>query len=259
MSRSEDPHAQAHRHLIEHDLKGRGIDDGRVLAAMAKVRRESFVDPELAHVAYADHPLPIGSNQTISQPFIVAAMAQAAELQPTDRVLEVGTGSGYGAAVLACLGAEIFTVERLPALAEVAAQRLADVDGAQVEVQVGDGSLGLPEQAPYDAIVVTAGGPAIPHALRRQLADGGRLIIPVGSHHRHQSLVRVRRQGDDFTTERLGRVHFVPLIGAQAWEPPPPATAEEPPGDEPGTESGGEAGPDGDHDEGRGHGTGADR
>ena len=220
MSRPQDPYANARRHLIEHDLKGRGIDDQRVLVAMATVRREAFVHPELAHVAYADHPLPIGSDQTISQPFIVAAMAQAAELQPTDRVLEIGTGSGYGAAVLAWLVAEVFTIERVETLARVATDRLAGVDGAPVQVRVGDGSLGWSEEAPFDAIIVTAGGPGVPQALRRQLTDGGRLIMPVGPHHRLQSLVRVRRQGDDFTTESLGRVRFVPLIGAQAWEQP---------------------------------------
>ncbi|MCP4226480.1 MAG: protein-L-isoaspartate(D-aspartate) O-methyltransferase [Actinomycetia bacterium] len=217
----QDPYAHAREDLIDHDLVERGIIDERVLQAMATVRREGFVGEELADVAYADRPLPIGSGQTISQPFIVAAMAEAAELEPTDRVLEIGTGSGYGAAVLASLAGEVFTIERVEALADSARDRLRQQGFERVQVRVGDGTLGWPEEAPFNAIVVTAGGPEVPPALRQQLAEGGRLIMPVGHDPRLQSLVRVRRSGDGATIEDLGAVRFVPLIGAQAWGPGP--------------------------------------
>ncbi len=214
----QDPHAQARDDLIDHDLVGRGISDERVLQAMATVRREGFIGDDLAEVAYADRPLPIGSGQTISQPFIVAAMAEAAELEPTDRVLEIGTGSGYGAAVLASLAEEVFTIERVETLAESARDRLRQQGFERIHVRVGDGTLGWAEEAPFDAIVVTAGGPRVPPALRDQLAEGGRLIMPVGRDPSMQSLVRVRRSGEQVTIEELGPVRFVPLIGAQAWE-----------------------------------------
>jgi protein-L-isoaspartate(D-aspartate) O-methyltransferase len=194
------------------ELAARGIADENVLAAMATVRREHYVDRELASLAYADQPLPIGSGQTISQPYMVAAMAEAAEIAPTDRVLEIGTGSGYGAAVLAELAGRVWTIERLPALADLARQRLLADGRDEVEVIVGDGSAGWPPAAPYDAIVATACPPEIPPALNEQLADGGRLIIPVGPKWQRQTLVRVRRQGDALSRQSLGAVRFVPLV-----------------------------------------------
>lgn len=203
--------------FIERDLLSRGITDQRVRDAMRTVRRECFVPDKLVKHAYEDGPLPIGSGQTISQPYIVAVMAQEAEVSPSDRVLEVGTGSGYGAAVLAQLAAEVWTIERLADLAADARRRLQAERVENVHVVEGDGTLGWPEQAPYDAIVVTAGSPGVPRALEEQLAPGGRLILPVGAESRAQSLVRVRRSNGDFHTEDLGAVRFVPLIGEQGW------------------------------------------
>jgi protein-L-isoaspartate(D-aspartate) O-methyltransferase len=194
-------------------LRERGITEPWVLDAMATVARDRFIDPELGQAAYDDRPLAIGHGQTISQPFMVAFMAQAAEIGPEDRVLEVGTGSGYGAAVLACRAQSVVTVERLEELAVSARARLAELSFDNVDVVVGDGTLGWPPLAPYDAIVVTAAGPRIPAALTEQLADGGRLIIPVGGRGR-QRLVRVVRRGDRLEEVDLGGVRFVPLIGA---------------------------------------------
>ena len=193
-------------------LRQRGIREPWVLEAMAGVARERFVDPGLVEDAYRDRPLPIGQGQTISQPFIVALMAQAAELQPTDRVLEVGTGSGYGAAILGRRARSVVTVERLEPLAAVAADRLAAQAMDNIDVVVGDGTLGWPSGAPYDAIVVTAAGPRVPQALLDQLADGGRLVLPVGRRS-SQRLLRITRHGDRFEQEDLGGVRFVPLIG----------------------------------------------
>lgn len=193
-------------------LVARGIGDPRVLAAMAVVRREHFVTRSQGGAAYDDRPLGIGRGQTISQPYMVAAMAQEAAIEPGDRVLEVGTGSGYGAAVLASLGAEVWTIERHPDLARQAVARLAADGFERVRVVVGDGTQGLGDQAPFDAIVVTACPPAVPPALTDQLADGGRLIIPVGPEAGTQRLVRVVRRGDRLETTDLGPVRFVPLI-----------------------------------------------
>jgi protein-L-isoaspartate(D-aspartate) O-methyltransferase len=162
--------------------------------------------------------LPIGSGQTISQPFIVARMAEAAEIKASDRVLEVGTGSGYAAAVLAELAAEVFTVERYRELAEQARKRLHASGYRDVSIKVGDGSKGWPEKAPFDAIVVAAGGPSVPLSLQRQLEIGGRLVIPVGDRRESQRLLRITRVGDDtFDQEDLGGVMFVPLIGEEGW------------------------------------------
>ncbi|HLO25120.1 MAG TPA: protein-L-isoaspartate(D-aspartate) O-methyltransferase, partial [Geobacteraceae bacterium] len=182
---------------------------------------EDFVPAELAGHAYDDNPLPIGEGQTISQPFMVAYMTEALEPARTDRVLEIGTGSGYAAAVLSQVVAEVHTVERIEELASTARERLNRLGYANIRVHVGDGSLGWPEHAPYDAIVVTAGAPQVPQPLLEQLAVGGRLVIPVGPHERIQTLVRVRRVGpDDFRYESHFGVMFVPLIGAAGWEPP---------------------------------------
>lgn len=214
--RAPDPERQR-AHMVEHDLAARGITDPAVLAAMAEVPRERFVAADLAHLAYDDCALPIAADQTISQPYIVALMTEALELRPTDRVLEVGTGSGYAAAVLGRIAGTVWTVERHRVLAEEAAAHLHALRVDDVHVVVGDGTLGWPDEAPYDAIVVTAGGPTVPKALRYQLADGGRLVMPVGEWG-SQELVRLRRSGAELTEEALGAVRFVPLVGAQGWE-----------------------------------------
>ena len=204
--------------MVEHHIAGRGISDERVLEAMAQVHRERFVPEDMVQFSYEDHPLPIGLGQTISQPFIVALMAEAAEIAPTDKVLEVGTGSGYGAAVVAHLAAEVWTIERLDDLAETARTQLSAEGVGNVNVVVGDGTMGWPDEAPYDAIIVTAGAPAVPDALREQLAIGGRLILPSGPERQGQTLLRVRRtDADNYETEDLGLVRFVPLIGEQGW------------------------------------------
>jgi protein-L-isoaspartate(D-aspartate) O-methyltransferase len=210
-----DAHARRRAHMVEVDLRGRGIRDERVLQAMGTVPRERFVPPHLVDAAYTDGALPLTEGQTISQPYVVAAMAEAAGVGPGDRVLEVGTGSGYGAAVLAATGADVVTVERHASLAESARALLAEV-APGVRVVEGDGSLGWPEGAPWDAIVVTAAGPEVPAALRTQLADGGRLVMPVGPKG-HQQLTRLVRDGDEVDVQRLGGVAFVPLVGDQGW------------------------------------------
>ncbi|HEY8352941.1 MAG TPA: protein-L-isoaspartate(D-aspartate) O-methyltransferase [Sphingomonadales bacterium] len=213
--------AALRRHMVEHQLRRRGIHDEAVLAAMGAVPRELFVPPELASEAYDDGPLPIGGGQTISQPWVVAAMIQMIEPQPTDRVLEVGAGSGYAAAVLSRIVAEVVTIERLASLAEAARERITRFGYDNVTVVEGDGSLGHAPRAPYNAILVAAGAPAVPDELCRQLAIGGRLVIPVGQSRLLQELVRVRRIDDSsFETERLEGVRFVPLIGAQGWNDP---------------------------------------
>ena len=202
--------------MVERQIARRGISDQRVLTAMERVRREAFVPADLAEFAYDDNPLPIGEGQTISQPYIVALMAEAARISPEDRVLEVGAGSGYAAAVLAELAAEVVTIERHPALAEGARSILREEGYANVTVIEGDGSRGFPERAPYDAILVAAGAPDLPASLKRQLADGGRLVIPV-SVDAHQELKVLTRRGDEFEDASLGAVRFVPLLGAEGW------------------------------------------
>jgi protein-L-isoaspartate(D-aspartate) O-methyltransferase len=195
----------------------RGIRDPRVLEALGSVRREEFVTAHRRAAAYDDRALPIEAGQTISQPYVVALMTEALELAAGERVLEVGTGSGYQAAVLRCLGVEVVTIERIASLADSARDRLARLGYDGIEVVVGDGTLGWPALGPYDAIVVTAGGPEVPPALLEQLAPGGRLVMPVGGRG-GQRLVRVRR-GPDGTLARedLGWVAFVPLVGEQGW------------------------------------------
>jgi protein-L-isoaspartate(D-aspartate) O-methyltransferase len=208
--------------MIERDLEARGIRDPRVLAAMARVPREAFLPPEMEEFAYEDRPLPIAAGQTISQPYIVALMTEALHLQPTDAVLEIGTGSGYAAAVLAEIVERVYTVERHRELADAARAALVSLGYERVEVRCADGSLGWPEHAPYQAIVVAAGGPDLPPALLEQLAIGGRLVIPIGP-ARTQKLVRVTRvAGDRYEREDLGDVMFVPLVGAQGWTEPAP-------------------------------------
>lgn len=203
--------------MVERHLAGRDIVDPLVLEAFRTVAREEFLPAELAEFAYEDSPLPIGKGQTISQPYIVAVMAQALRLHGNDRVLEVGTGSGYAAAILGRIAHDVYTVERIPLLAETATERLARLGFTNVHVTCRDGSVGWSEEAPFDAIAVAAGGPHVPQALLEQLAVGGRLVIPVGPEH-EQVLVRVTRTAEDaYDEEKLGDVRFVPLIGEQAW------------------------------------------
>ena len=208
--------------MVERDLVARGLRDPRVLDAMRSVPREAFVPEAVRGAAHDDRPLPIGGGQTISQPYIVALMCQSALLEGDEHVLEIGSGSGYSAAVLARLAAWVETVERRPELATRATAQLADLGVNNVVVHEGDGTLGWPASAPYDAIIVTAGGPDIPNALLQQLKSGGRLVMPVGSNRGWQELVRIIRRGDgadegDFQRETLCEVAFVPLIGAQGW------------------------------------------
>jgi protein-L-isoaspartate(D-aspartate) O-methyltransferase len=203
--------------MVHEQLAQRGIRDGRVLAAMAAVPRHAFVPPEARARAYDDTPLPIGGGQTISQPYLVAYMLEALHLGGSERVLEVGTGSGYGAAVLARLAGQVFSIERDADLGARAGERLAALELANVEVVIGDGSQGLPDEAPFDAIVVTAAAPEVPPPLRLQLADGGRLVLPVGD-VLGQTLVRVTRLGERWQHEALAPVLFVPLRGLYGWE-----------------------------------------
>lgn len=212
------PFTDLRNDMVRRQIAARGVREPRVLEAMRTVPREVFVPEHLAEFAYDDTPLPIGQEQTISQPFVVALMAEALDLKPGERVLEIGAGSGYAAAVLSRLAREVFTVERHAPLAWEARQRMVRLGYTNVHVTQGDGTLGWPGHAPYDAIVVAAGGPEVPAALLEQLAPGGRLVIPIGPDPRTQSLVRVRRRPEGgFTREDLGGVRFVPLIGAQGW------------------------------------------
>jgi protein-L-isoaspartate(D-aspartate) O-methyltransferase len=204
--------------MVEEQLRRRGIRDERVLTAMAKVPRDAFVAPEDAPNAYGDSPLPIGAGQTISQPYIVAAMLEQLELRPQDRVLEVGTGTGYEAVILGELTAEVWTIERQPELAETARSILQRLGYANVHVVQGDGSRGLPDQAPFDKILVAAAAPRIPEMLIEQLADGGKMIVPVGT-RQEQQLQLIRKTGDDVTVTPRDLCRFVPLVGEQGWEP----------------------------------------
>jgi len=198
--------------MVEEQLRARDISDEATLKAMSEVPRHLFVPEEYQAQAYADHPLPICYGQTISQPYIVALMTQSARLQPGDKVLEIGTGSGYQAAVLAALGAEVYSVEIIPQLAESAARRLREL-GYSVKTDIRDGYYGWPEHAPYKAIIVTAAPDHVPPSLLEQLADGGRLIIPVGPPGSYQVLWLIEKHADKFTKQNLGLVRFVPLTG----------------------------------------------
>jgi protein-L-isoaspartate(D-aspartate) O-methyltransferase len=206
--------------MVEDQIVGRGVSDRRVAAAMRTVPREWFVPPEHAEEAYEDHPLPIGHGQTISQPYVVALMAEAAEVGPEDRVLEVGAGSGYGAAVLSQLAAHVWTIERHGPLARTAQDALEAAKIQNVHVLHADGTRGWPEAAPYDAIVVTAAGDEVPSALLDQLGEGGRLVMPVGGSGA-QELLRITRSDGDFQRENLGAVRFVPLLPEIADGGPP--------------------------------------
>jgi len=205
--------------MIEKQLRRRGISEAAVLAAMMAVPRHEFVPKELRSRAYEDMPLPIGGGQTISQPYIVAAMTAALHLQLNDRVLEIGTGCGYQAAVLSLLAKEVFTIERRPELASAASATLARLGYPNAHVHCGDGTLGLPEFAPFDAILVAAAAPAVPKPLLAQLAEGGRMILPVGDAE-HQELQLIEKRGDAFPTRMLESCRFVPLVGYHGWQEP---------------------------------------
>ena len=206
--------------MVSRHLRARGIDDPLLLAAMGAVRREAFVPEHLQEFSYEDSALPIEAGQTISQPYIVARMIELAEIKPGDKVLEVGAGSGYAAAVMSRMANKVFAIERHEELAKLARARLKRLGYANVEIIIADGTKGLPEEAPFQAIIVSAGGPHVPEALKQQLAIGGRLIIPVGEFG-YQTLMRVRRTGEDsFKEEDFGAVAFVPLIGEEGWAEP---------------------------------------
>lgn len=209
----EDPFAAERRRMVDEQIRARGVRDPAVLAAMERVRRECFVPEALRGRAFADGPLPIGEQQTISQPYVVAAMVELLQLEPEDRVLEIGSGSGYALAVLARIAAEAYGVERFASLARLARERLAEQGIANARVRHGDGTQGWPEHAPYQGILVSAAAAEIPPALLDQLTLGGRLVMPVGSSPGVQTLTRVTREGArDYRHERLDGVVFVPLV-----------------------------------------------
>lgn len=211
-----DKFAEQRQAMLEEQIRRRGSFSARVLEAMLAVPRHEFVPEHARSCAYTDQPLPIGGGQTISQPFMVAAMTEALELAGPERVLEVGTGSGYQAAVLSLLAREVHGIESHPMLAHDAAERLARLGYTNVRVHVGDGTLGLAEQAPFEAIVVTAAAPHIPPAVVEQLTAGGRLVIPVGD-ARQQELVQLRKAGGRITQRVLHYCRFVPLVGRDGW------------------------------------------
>ncbi len=213
-------HEAARRAMIETQLRRRGIHEAQVLAAMGAVPRHEFVPADFRQRAYEDAPLPIGDGQTISQPYIVAAMTVALRLRGNERVLEIGAGCGYQAAVLASLAKEVFTIEYRSELATSAAERLTRLGYANVHVHCGDGTLGLPEFAPFDAILVAAAAPAAPAPLLAQLAEGGRMVVPVGSME-NQELQLVQRVNNKFHTTMLEGCRFVPLVGAHGWKESP--------------------------------------
>jgi protein-L-isoaspartate(D-aspartate) O-methyltransferase len=206
--------------MLRRQIRARGVRDPRVLRAMRKVPRESFLPEEVRAYAYEDRPVAIGAGQTMSQPYMVALMAEALQLRGGERVLEVGAGSGYAAAVLAEIAAEVYAIERIGQLAERAAVTLKELGYTNVHIKQGDGSEGWEQAAPFDAILVSAGSPAVPEALEHQLRIGGRLVIPVGA-EAEQELIRLTRTGEtEFKAESLAEVRFVPLIGTSGWRQP---------------------------------------
>src|SRR5260370_22082327 len=210
--------SRARHKMVDIQIARRGVRNPLVLDAMRRVPREAFVEPGFEEFAYEDAPLPIGEGQTISQPYIVALMIEAAEVQPGDSVLEVGAGSGYAAAIMGQIADRVYAIERHPSLGESARQRFKKLGYDNIDLRVGDGTRGWPEAAPFDAILVAAGGPEVPLALKEQLAIGGRLVIPVGEEERYQALIKLTRKSEaEFEEENLGAVAFVPLIGEQGW------------------------------------------
>ncbi|MCL6638729.1 MAG: protein-L-isoaspartate(D-aspartate) O-methyltransferase [Firmicutes bacterium] len=205
------------REMVESQIAARGVRNEAVLNSMRTVPRHLFVPEALQEYAYRDSPLPIGEGQTISQPYIVALMAEALEPRAEDRVLEIGTGSGYAAAILSRLVSMVYTIERREILAKQAQNRFRALQYDNIIVRVGDGTKGWPEEAPFDGILITAGAPAVPRTLGGQLKPGGRMVLPVG-YRMHQSLLRLRLTGGGFTRENLGPVCFVPLIGEEGWD-----------------------------------------
>jgi protein-L-isoaspartate(D-aspartate) O-methyltransferase len=204
--------------MVERQLRDRGIRSEEVLRVMGEVPREAFLPPGRKAEAYRDQALPLSKGQTLSQPYMVAVMTEALSLRPEDRVLEIGTGSGYQTTVLAELAAEVYTVERIESLTEEARRNLQELGVENVHFRVGDGTKGWPEQAPFQAILVTAGAPRIPDTLRDQLdPEGGRLVIPVGDRYM-QDLTRMTRRGEEFQSESLLSCRFVPLLGEEGWE-----------------------------------------
>lgn len=211
-----DPFAAARRQMVDQQLARRGVRDRRVLGAMAEVPRHRFVPLGYRHLAYDDSALPIGECQTISQPYMVAVMTEALRLEPTSRVLEIGTGSGYQTAVLAEIAAEVFTVERFETLSEPARSLVSELGYRNVRFRVDDGSRGWPEAAPFDAILVTAAAREIPEALKEQLTTDGRLVIPLGDRSL-QELVRISRAGGEWRQEPITPCRFVPLVAEAGW------------------------------------------
>ncbi|HEY2835549.1 MAG TPA: protein-L-isoaspartate(D-aspartate) O-methyltransferase [Rhizomicrobium sp.] len=207
----------ARQHMIEAQIVRRGIRDRNILAAMGEVPREDFVGPDFGEYAYEDRALPIAEGQTISQPYIVAAMLNAARVSRADRVLEVGAGSGYSAAVLSRLVAEVFAIERHAGLTEAAKERCRTLGYHNIRFRTGDGTKGWPEAAPFDAILVAAAAPDPPESLKQQLAPGGRLIIPIGENPEQRLIRLTRLDKRNFQRDDLGGVNFVPLIGAEGW------------------------------------------
>ncbi|NIW46399.1 MAG: protein-L-isoaspartate(D-aspartate) O-methyltransferase [Gammaproteobacteria bacterium] len=203
--------------MVNNQIKRRGIKDPRVLEAMRTVPRHKFVPVEYRHVAYTDGPLKIGEGQTISQPYIVALMTELLSLDGDERVLEIGTGSGYQAAVLAEVAAEVHTIERHPSLARKAGKVLEELGYTNITIHLGDGTMGVPDEAPFDAIITTAGAPETPKTLLNQLSDGGVMVLPVGGRY-SQNLERWTRDGDSFHKKVLTPVAFVPLVGEEGWD-----------------------------------------
>lgn len=203
--------------MVHEQIEARGITDPAVLNAMRTLPRHLFVEEALAYKAYSDSPLPIGEGQTISQPYIVALMSEKLKVEPGMKVLEIGTGSGYQAAVLSEMGAEVYTVERIKKLFHTARKRFMDMRMFSVKLKLDDGTMGWPDEAPYDRIIVTAGGPEIPMPLVEQLADGGRMLIPVGGAKRTQELIMVEKKEEGIVKTNLGAVAFVDLVGSHGW------------------------------------------
>lgn len=217
MGSTQQDFAGKRQQMVERQIKARNITAPHVLRAMATVPRESFVPEQYKSEAYSDGPLPIGDGQTISQPYIVALMTQSLGIGPRDRVLEIGTGSGYQLAVLLSITPHVYSVERMPSLAEKSRLCLESIGYGNVTIVTGDGTCGLPEYAPYDGIIVTSAAPSVPEPLKEQLSDGGRLVIPVGTRF-SQILYRITRQGERFLQEEITPCVFVPLIGEHGWK-----------------------------------------